>query len=786
MKRILLIFCISYIGGILLASYTHVYWLFGVAALALSLFIFFLPAAVHTRRIAAIGAGIFLLAGGMRFTLLTQQWEHCYDGLTGIRVQVTGTLAAQPEIKGDAVKYQIYTEQVMLRDKIYARQGRILITVKGSKSSNLPSYGSRITVDTNLEKPAGQRNPGGFNYRTYLFGLGISAIGYAAPADLRVVETGKGNKLLALGLEARKRVLHVIYAVLPEEQAALLGGMLIGDKERLDEDVQQQFGDAGLSHIMAVSGANIAFLLLPLLALMKRLSIRRDRAGILMILFLIFFVAITGFSASVVRAVLMASLVLLGRFLWRQSDIITSLSFAGLILLLWNPYQLYHAGFQLSFGATLAIVLLYKDIQQLLYKMHIRSFVGDALAVILSAQLGVLPILLIHFNQFTPWALAANLIVTPVLGCITIGGMVLAVLGQISLELAAFAGYFTYPLLSFVLWVSRSISRLPYASIPVATPSFLWIITYFTYLWVALRILPGHKPKLVRIKGAAAAAACTLLLLLQSPPAGQLTAVFMDVGQGDSMVMVSPTGKAVLIDGGGRFGAEGQKGVGERTVIPCLLDLGITQIDVMIATHAHLDHIQGLEEVLGTLRVKRLVIPRVLEQDAFSELLELCRNKKVEVAMCSAGDTIIIDSSTQLEVLSPEKDTAPAAGEMNNTSLVMMLRHGDVSMLLTGDAEQEIEQQLMKQGMPLQAQLMKLGHHGSDSSSTEEFLEAVQPEAAVISVGRNEFGHPAPNILERLEKLGIRAYRTDKEGAVRVKSDGKRLTIQPMLAEEEP
>lgn len=464
-----------------------------------------------------------------------------------------------------------------------------------------------------------------------------------------------------------------------------------------------------------------------------------------------------------------------------------------------NPHIIFNVGFQLSFVATASIVLLNKNIKEKIKSKNmsksILKYIPDAVAGVLSttisAQIGVLPIMITHFNKVSMVSILSNLLAAPVTGAIIILGMAMALLGQISILLSKIIGYANCVLLTFIIFVSKTTTRLPFAVIKAVTPSILFIFVYYVMIWFFLCFKPKYniriKPKFYIIS---ILVVITLILLVGLIP-GEMEVIFLDVGEGDSAFIRTPTGKTVLIDGGGEKGkSDEEPNTGDKIVIPFLLDYGVSKVDLVIATHAHEDHIMGLMEVLEEIKVENAVIPNYIIEDEFERLLDICREKKVKVNYLNQGDYIRLDKSSYFEVFNPPDKTEVGELSLNNSSVVLKLCYRNMEILFTGDVEKEGENRIIRNipnqivdGVDIRADILKVAHHGSSTSSTQEFLDLVKPKAAVISVGKNNYNHPSNDVIERLNQKGARIFRTDLNGAVLIRSNGKIIKIKVMVNE---
>lgn len=780
MNRPLVLFSLSFVTGILLANLTHSYWFIFYSGIVLILIAIILYMIKKEIKFILSGILLFYVFGGVYYLYTYNQNVNKFDKYNGQQVTIKGYINSAPNVDGDRAIYEFKTEEISLTGSNEADKvtGKIRLTALVGDSGFL-EYGREVTVKGNLNIPKGKTNPAGFSYRSYLSHNGISATLFAMDYNIKMGDENKGHFLVKLGLYLRERIVNVIKKSLPPQQAGLLNGMLIGYRQDLSEEVEAAFSASGLTHIMAVSGSNIAFIMLPLVFLFKKLKVRQKYANIFIIAILILFTLITGFEPSVLRAVIMAIVILAGQIISRETEIFTSISFAALLLLIYNPGILFNIGFQLSFAATLSLVLFYKNLKPMLSFKFLPEFIVDVLASTIAAQIGVLPITVFYFNTVSVVSIVSNLLVVPVVEFITILGSLMAIFGQIHIVFSQLIGYINNVLLSFVLVVTKVSASMPWSVKTLVTPSIFLVLSYYAVILYFFWCRPKYNFKL-KFKYAITAAVIMVGTIFYGIfiPKG-LEVVFLDVGQGDCAFIQTYKGKTVLIDGGGYSSASANStSVGENIVIPFLLDYGVDKIDLIIASHGHDDHIQGLIPVLRKMKVGCLIIPEVPLDSGLKIIYDIAQEEKIKVQMCSRGDVIKLDDKTYFDVLSPNKEILIQESPSNNNSLVVKLHYEKVKILFTGDIEKETEEMLVADKVDLSSDVLKAAHHGSDTSSTKAFLEEAMPDIAVISVGKNNYGHPSGYVLNLMKDIGIVVFRTDFDGAIVLRTYGEDIKLK--------
>lgn len=721
--------------------------------------------------------GIFIFIGyanyACQYTLLSEPLKPYYEN----DVVVTGYVNSACEAENNKITFQFFVEEI--NDKKHIGRN-ILVNVYNFKNVNDYSPGTGLVLKGVLRSPPGSRNPGGFNYENYLYAKKIPATMYLSANNTEKTGHIKKLPLKRFGLNLRRYILDTLDKNLSEEKAALIGAMLTGYRGNMTESMENAFSAAGLTHIMAVSGANIAFLIFPLLWIFSMAGMDRRISSVIAIPFIFLYLLVTGIEPSVLRASVMAVLLLLGKALHRRVEVVNSVAVTAFLLLIINPFMLFDVGFQLSVGATLGLGILYKRVREVFPK-KVPGFVSETIASTLSAQAGVFPLLIMYFNRISLVSIFTNLLVVPVTGFATCLGAVCVAAASISPFLGKITGYALEAVLHFILAVADTCASFEWAEVYTQHWSYCFIFLYYALLilwgkygWDFFRY---NKAKLV---------ACILLtgivLFIRGVVPGQLKVIFADVGQGDCILISTPEGRNYLIDGAGTYNEEETGYYGRQVILPMLMHQRIPHIDMAFVTHAHSDHMAGVLTLIEIYPVKSVGLPEYPNAESdFDKLIGLCESKNIPVFFYKEGDIVHMDSKTTFEVINPPSENISFGGNLNDTSVCGMLKFKDLSILLTGDIEREAEKMLIKYGNYIDCDILKVAHHGGKESTTPEFLSVAKPETAVISVGRNNYGHPSEEVIQRLMQSGTRFYTTEECGAVIVESNGNHYIIRPWV-----
>ena len=664
-------------------------------------------------------------------------------------------------------------------------------------------YGDKIFITGEFQEPQGMRNEGGFNYKEYLKSLNI--YGSVKAKNIKVIEQNKGNIFMNFTYKISDEIKENIEEFMGEKYSGLLIGLLLGDSSKIDENMEENFKITSLTHILAVSGAQVSYIIVAMYSLLKR-KIGIQKTRVVIIASLIFYMTLTGFSPSIVRAGIMGIILMISGLVFRKNDIINSIAISLFFMLVYNPFLLENVGLQLSYLGTIGIIGFNKTIILILKNIQIRnrkwkykinrklilliSKIKEILAVTMSASLAVVPVMIYHFNLFGTYFLITNLLASIIIGPITLLGTLLVIISFISINIAKVLSYILKFLIDILLFIS-SFSKLPISKIYIPTPTITFIIIIYLSLIISLfiyKVFHERNPNttILRVRNLLALVKykfkqnrddvikriviiniVIFLCIIFIPRDIQIN--FVDVGQGDSTFIITPKNKTILIDGGGSN--TGSFDVGENTLLPYVLDKGYNKIDFMIISHFDSDHVGGLLTILEEIKVEKILIAKQEEQsENYKRFLNIVKEKNIPVIIGKEGDKINIEKDLYLDILFPESEQIEE-NMINNNSLVFNMHYNNFSMLFTGDIEEIAEKRIIEitNKSRLKADIIKVPHHGSKTSSTRELLEIVLPKIALIGVGKdNLFGHPSSETIDKLDELEIKTYRTDINGEIMI------------------
>jgi competence protein ComEC len=706
-------------------------------------------------------------------------------------VKIKGIVSSEPDVRDTYTNLRVTVSKIVVGSDEHGVTGTVLV-----RAPRYPGYdyGDELEIKGLLETPPELED---FSYREYLARQDIYSI--LRRPQITLVGRGRGNALTKAFLAFKRQAQRVIGLILPEPQAALLTGILLGVRTGIPSDLAKAFSATGTAHIIAISGFNVSIIAGLFSGLSTRLLGKR-RAMPWALAGIIIYTILVGASASVVRAAIMGCLYVIATHYGRQTDALTSLVAAAALMTLLNPQTVWDVGFQLSFAATLGLILytpvLQSWFERLLSKVlppgaakRAVEMLNEAFIVTLAAQITTLPLIIYHFRQLSLVTLLSNFLILPAQPGVMLWGGLATIAGLSWLPLGQVLGWVAWLFLTYTIRTVEITASFPYASLNLGhvSPSLVWL--YYALLALATVLsrqeplrhkslehrLSNRLPTKLLIAGLAVVA-ILVWVTVASLPDGKLHVTFFDVGEGDAIFIETPRGQQILIDGGPSptilISALGRK-----------MPFWDRSLDLVILTHADEDHVTGLIPVVERYRVGQ-VLDSGYEHDnpTYKHWLELISEKQIPVRLARAGMCVETGNGVQLMILHPGPELIRyTEADSNNNSVVTRLVMGRVSFLLPGDIEEEAENMLIASGQELTSTVLKVSHHGSNTSSSAAFLKAVNPELAVISVGAdNRFGHPSPQVLERLEELvgAEHVLRTDEDGTIEMVTDGERIWVE--------
>jgi len=677
------------------------------------------------------------------------------------RSRLTGVVDSIPNKSSGRIDFVLACQRLTTNRREIEVRGKTQVFLYTSESMEI-NYGERLSVSGRLSYPPVSANPGLFNYRRYLSYRNIhSLFSVYNSGDIERFGQAEMGVFPSLISKIRRKIDFVIKNTLPQLESSILAGLILGERCDLPRDIQEMFADAGVLHILAVSGLNVGLVLFIFYGFFRGIGIPKRITYLLTILVVIIFAQVVGNPPSAARASIMAICGLVAFLLDRDKHLYNSLALAALIILIWNPFTLFDVGFQLSFMATLGILYLTPHFQTYfrLSKPHrLVTYILGSLAVSAGALVGVYPITALYFNKISLIALISNIVVVPQVGLITALGFASSISGLFSLGLAQAVNTVNR---LFVIVLFKSIqffASLPFSVKYVVNPSSIFILCYYLFFSFlpktessrSVRRLILFFPLLIIFSAA------TVKIL----PSDKLTITFLDVGQGDAIHLRLPDKRNILIDGGGVLG---KFNIGDKVLIPYLLKNGVSSLDAVFLTHPHYNHIGGLLPILKELKVKKVYYNGQHYNDGLlEEFFYIIKKKRIPLKYISYKDKVEYDG-VRFDVLNPRI----MKKNIDSNSLVFKVTYGNFGMLFIGDIGSDIQEELMRE--EIESDILQIPNHGRTPISPK-FLYKVAPEYGIIS---SRFG--TKTLEEKYED--IRFLSTSEEGAILVESDGKSFQI---------
>ncbi|OAB34227.1 hypothetical protein PGLA_24160 [Paenibacillus glacialis] len=762
--------------------------------------------------------------------------------LSGMPINAVGVIVTSVEVDGDRADMNVELSGMNSSEVSETIRVQVKLQTKEQQQEVKEwQRGDDIKMSGTLEMPATARNFDGFDYQKYLRTKeihwimkvkGLQNTEVTSPSSWGIISLFRVNDAL------RAKMASKLNELFQEPHAGFMKGLIIGMQDDVDPVTYNQFSQLGLTHILAVSGTHVAVYVACLMILLSLFRFSRETILTIVILLVPCYVLLTGFSPSVVRSGIMSMITLYAARRGLLKDGLHIISAAALMMLIWNPYLLLNVSFQLSFIVTLGLIIYVPLAMPLLSKVP-RKFAG-ALGVTVIAQLASFPLTIYYFNQFSLLSIFANLLLVPLISFLVMP------LGMVSLAI----GSMWMPAGRCLAWVVEWLDNATFAVVEWMnihpafltiwpSPSILWIFCYYILLYVLLRLgklwvhhvqpLPisvddtiplegvlrlkeqGHEERSKKLTWKQfivlplMLSFMVLLYVGYQPPSlkGAGLVQFLDVGQGDSILITTPEGNNILVDGGGTLNFSKQSDewktrsdpfeVGAKVVVPLLKKRGVHHLDAVVLTHGDQDHIGGLQAVLNQIPVKAILFNGTLTRTpTFEKLLSTALAKDIPIYAVHQSMKMQPDPYTSMLFLSPEmtqeeQAELPVVKEQNHSSLVFILEMNGVRVLLTGDMDVASEDNILEdatnstigsQGIDI----IKIAHHGSKTSTSSEWLTHLKASAAVISVGvNNSYGHPNPDVVDRILDQGLSIFRTDRDGEIQMKLHHKEVWVRNKL-----
>jgi competence protein ComEC len=707
-----------------------------------------------------------------------------------IPADIEGYCLERPRRYGETLLFLFQAERAVIRGTPRSRGGKVRLSLRSPASDDYVAedeiaYGDRMRLSARLRRPRDYGNPGHRPYTENLAEGGVYCVGSIKSRYLMEKKEGRGGSLilscfdrLRHGGQTRIRRYFAGGNGKTQQAGAFLEALLLGAREGLDRDLCWSLKKTGVYHILAVSGLNVGILLAGMLFGFRMLGVRDKRVNVFLIPVILSYAGIAGFSPPVTRASIMACMYLLGRCLEREVSLWNTLAASAILILLFRPYQIFNAGFQLSFAATAALTGLGPRLKEVM--PSIPSFLSSSLAASLAAQAGVLPIMARDFFLICPVAIVMNLAAVTAVAVLIYGGVVFFCLSFVSAFLASgSAAVLTWVfegLRSCLAWADLAPSFLSYR---VPGPAVPVVVGYYASL-----LLAGTERRAGRVSLAVFFLFCAMVMVPPftpgAPEAMRISA--LDVGNGESLLLELPRGPRLLIDGGG-IARKTYFDTGEEIVSPFLWHRGLRRLDIVMASHSDYDHVGGLAAVVRNFEVSEVWIPEILAgHPSFRDLFREAASRGASIRKVRAGMVFQFGES-RLEVLHPG-GAAPGANSLrpNAGSIVFRVCSADpgVSALFTGDIETDIEGKLLRaRGAGLHVDILKVPHHGHRSSLHPGFFRAAAARVALVSSGLGEGAeHRSPEVISALQADGTEVFSTDRDGMIEVYPEGGALRVR--------
>lgn len=714
------------------------------------------------------------------------KYENLYSTLEN--VNVIAKVVNNGITKEYKTTYKIKVEKINGDDKY--KSTYLYLDINSKININL-KFGDYISLEGIYMQPSKASNYKGFDYAKYLRTQKV--YGTINLKKVEILKENSNSLLFTVANNISLKIKEITLKNLKNENANLLLGILFGYKDGITEEMQQNFSESNISHILAVSGQQFTYIIVIISNIFEK-SQGKQKSKFITIFFIIIYMFLTDFSPSVIRAGIMGIISLIAKLTYNKNDIWTSMAISILCTLIYNPFLVNSAGVLLSYGGTIGIIIFQKTVTHFfqnikakskIYKrkatksiVKIINYIQNSLSINFAVQLTIAPIIARMFNTISISFFITNFLVNLIMSPIIILGILFIISNYFfpKVFVSNIIKFFLESVLDILISISKLGKILPFSKIYIIAPKIWQILIYYLmifilskmYLIIQKKKQSAFEKRLINFKNLIKhlirkkrkkillVIICLIIILsaIKIFPK-DLKIYFIDVGQGDSTLIITPTGKTILIDGGGSESYD----VGKNVLLPYLLARGITKIDNILISHFDSDHVLGIFTILEEIKVDKVIISKQKEVSTnFQRFLEITSTKNIKIQNVKAGDRLILEKDLFLYILWPTEKMKISENSLNNNSIVAKIKYKNFSILFTADIEEVAEQEILslyaKNLKILNSTVLKVGHHGSKTSSTKEFLEAVQPKISLIGVGaKNNFGHPNEEVLKRIINL---------------------------------
>ena len=667
MKRPLLVIALLYLIGIMVEVYLQISAPLIIILFFITLFCLFISK-YKKYFIISIIITLTIIISIIRVSYLENKYDTLYKNNIDDEIKIVGIITSS--LKETDYKYIVTIKVLSVNSKSKYKNTKLNISIKKGEENKLEklSFGNKIFLEGIFNEGESKRNYKGFDYKEYLRSQKIYGIVEIENVNsIKVIGKNKVNIVSSLVNKLSEIIKKNLQRLLPNDVSGLMIGILIGDVSNISDEITNNFKECNLSHMLAVSGSHISYLMIGLNLVLNKNLFGIKNCKIITIVVIIIFMMITNMTPSVVRAGICSIIYVTSSIFYRKHDTFTSIAVALLYTLIENPFSIYNIGMQLSYAGTISIIIFYQEILKKIDRKEekniikkIKKNVIESILLTISANILIIPLTIYNFNTISLNFVLANVLASPIMAITTVIGLFTSIISLIIFPISRMLSFPLKILLKILLFITEKISKIPFSNITVITPHILIIIFMYVVIFL-IYYLYNHKEKNSKTKNSIKMKKIIIFFLIfiividffgLKIKDNNLRIYFIDVGQGDSTLIYTPTGKTMLIDGGGS--RDESYDVGEKTLLPYLLDRRITSLDYVMISHFDSDHAQGLKTILDKIKVKKIIISKQASPSKlYEDIIDICNKKKIEIMVVKRKSKIIIDKYTFLDIIHP-------------------------------------------------------------------------------------------------------------------------------------